>query len=91
VGIARQQVIDQGLPLPPEDYLPRTLEQEIVMYADKFNSKSNPPSFITQERQSKRAARFGEDNLLRWRALVDRYGVPDIIGMAERYHMPVKA
>jgi uncharacterized protein len=90
VGITRQEVVEQHLPLPPAEYLPTTVEQEIVMYADKFNSKSHPPACISVERQERRAARFGEGNLLRWHALVARYGVPDIEAVAREYHMPIK-
>lgn len=90
VGITRRQVVEQHLPLPPDDYVPRTPEQEIVMYADKFNSKSQPPAFVSAETQEKRCARFGADNLERWRALVRRYGVPDLPPMARRYAMRIK-
>jgi uncharacterized protein len=36
VGLSRQDVIQQGLPLPPGDYLAETGEETLVMYADKF-------------------------------------------------------
>lgn len=90
VGVTRQQVISQHLPLAVDDYVPQSQEQEIVMYADKFNSKSHPPAFISQKLQEKRAARFGEENLLRWHALVARYGLPDIGKLAAEYRMPIK-
>lgn len=44
-GIARQDVLDQGLPLPAKEMLPVTLEEKIICYADKFFSKNGgaPP------------------------------------------------
>ena len=42
VGLTRETVESQGLPLPPADYVPMNLEQEVVMVADKYNSKSIP-------------------------------------------------
>ena len=39
-GIARQDVLDQGLPLPAKEMLPVTLEEKIICYADKFFSKN---------------------------------------------------
>lgn len=39
VGITRDDVVRQSLPIPVDDYLPRTPEEELVMYADKFHSK----------------------------------------------------
>ncbi len=40
-GITLEQVIREELPLPPKDYCPRTIEEEIICYADKFYSKSH--------------------------------------------------
>ena len=68
-------VIAQNLPLPPVDYMPVNLEQEIVMVADKYNSKSIPPKFLTAEAYTRKAARFGESNKREWLRLLERYGV----------------
>ena len=87
VGLTRAQVEAQGLPLPPADYVPVTLEQETVMVADKYHSKSVPPKFVSVDAYTARAARFGEENRRRWLELVERYGRPDIAALAERYHM----
>ena len=54
------------------------LEQEVVMYADKFHSKSVPPKFLQVEAYTARAERFGGENKQRWLDLVAKYGVPDI-------------
>ena len=87
VGLTRAQVEAQGLPLPPADYVTVTLEQETVMVADKYHSKSVPPKFVSVDAYTARAARFGEENRRRWLELVERYGRPDIAALAERYHM----
>ena len=89
VGLTRQQVIDQGLPLPPDDYVPTTLEQEVVMVADKYNSKSVPPKFLTAQSYAVKAARFGDENRRRWLDLVEQYGEPNVPALAERFHMRV--
>lgn len=85
VGITRAEVEQQGLPLPPADYTPRTIEQEIVMYADKFHTKSRPPQFVSVEAARRSAARFGEGNAERFDALVGRYGVPNLRPLADEY------
>ena len=90
VGLTREAVVAQGLPLPPDDYVPVNLEQEIVMYADKFHSKSVPPKFLTVDAYTARAERFGEDNKRTWLELVDKWGVPDVPTLAARYAMRVK-
>ncbi|MFC5221636.1 HD domain-containing protein [Bifidobacterium leontopitheci] len=89
VGLTRQMVIDQHLPLPASDYSPKTLEQEIVMVADKYNSKSLPPKFLTVDAYTRKAAKYGEDNKRRWLELVEQYGVPDVPALAERFHMRI--
>lgn len=90
VGITRDEVVSQGLPLPVDDYMPRTIEQEIVMYADKFHTKSRPPAFVTLESARASAARFGESNAARFDALVARYGVPTLRGLADEYGMGLR-
>lgn len=89
VGLTREDVERQGLPLPSADYVPMNLEQEIVMYADKFHSKSVPPKFLTVDAYTARAERFGDENKRRWLELVDKYGVPDIPSLADQYQMRI--
>ena len=40
-GITMDQVIREDLPIPVQDYLPVSLEERIICYADKFYSKSH--------------------------------------------------
>lgn len=87
VGLTKDEVIRQELPLPPTDYVPVNLEQETVMVADKFHSKSTPPKFLSVDAYTAKAARFGEENSRKWLELVEQYGRPDIAAMAEKYHM----
>ncbi|MBW3079776.1 HD domain-containing protein [Bifidobacterium simiiventris] len=87
VGLTKDEVIRQELPLPPADYVPVNLEQETVMVADKFHSKSTPPKFLSVDAYTAKAARFGEENSRKWLDLVEQYGRPDIAALAEKYHM----
>ena len=90
VGLTREDVERQGLPLPVDDYMPRTLEQEVVMVADKYNSKSIPPKFLTVDAYTAKAGRFGKENQRHWLELVDQYGVPDVPALAERFGMRIQ-
>lgn len=90
VGLTKDDVVRQGLPLPPADYVPMNLEQELVMVADKYNSKSLPPKFLTADAYTVRAERFGEENKRRWLDLLDQYGVVDVEPMAAEYGMVLK-
>lgn len=49
VGLTKQDVVGQKLPLPIADYLAGTDEELLVMYADKFHSKTTPPYFNSYE------------------------------------------
>ena len=40
-GITIEQVVREQLPIPVQDYAPRTLEEKLVCYADKFYSKTH--------------------------------------------------
>lgn len=89
VGLTREQVVAQHLPLPVDDYVPRSCEQEIVMVADKYNSKSIPPRFLTAQAYERKASRFGEGNARRWMQLVMQYGNPNITELAQRFDMSI--
>jgi len=39
VGITRQEIVEQGLPLPVRDMVPESLEERIISWADLFYSK----------------------------------------------------
>lgn len=90
VGITRSEVVAQGLPLPPDDYMPKTIEQEIVMYADKFHTKSDPMQFVSLKAARASAARFGMSNATRFDNLVARYGVPDLESLSHEYGMSIR-
>ncbi len=53
-GISKKEIIKNNFPLPKKDFLPVTLEQKLVCYADKFHSKSgkkdNPESIRKEMR-----------------------------------------
>ncbi|MBM2619786.1 HDIG domain-containing protein [Actinoplanes sp. LDG1-06] len=85
VGLTRDDVLAQSLPLPPEDYLDETPSETLVMYADKFHSKSTPPRFVTIESYTRSVGRFGPRKAERFAELVARYGEPDLESLARRY------
>ncbi len=39
-GISASEIVARNLPIPPRDYLPISLEEKLICYADKFYSKS---------------------------------------------------
>lgn len=79
VGLSLQDVVQQALPIPAGDYFAETVEEELVMYADKFHSKSSPPEFVTAAAYQDAVLRFGADKSMRFAALVERYGEPELL------------
>ena len=67
-GITLRQIEEQHLPLPPGDYLPETMEEQLVCYADKFFSKSHPDRVLTPAQAAKSLERFGKDGVERFLA-----------------------
>ena len=90
VGLTTQDVVREHLPLPVADYLAGTPEEELVMYADTFHSKSDPPTFTTSFRARRQLARFGPDKVARFDAFVARFGVPDLAPLAARFGHSVR-
>ena len=78
VGITASDVLRQSLPIPPADYLAETPEERLVMYADKFHTKSVPPAFLTAEQYESIARRYGADKAKTFRAMVTHYGEPTL-------------
>jgi uncharacterized protein len=85
VGLSRDDVLSQGLPLPPADYLAETGEEELVMYADKFHSKTAPPAFITAASYAAGIQRFGEAKAMAFEAMWQRFGEPNLSPFINKY------
>ncbi len=65
-GITLRQIEEQQLPLPHHDFLPETMEEKLICYADKFFSKSHPDRVRTVEQAAKSVARHGADGAERF-------------------------
>jgi uncharacterized protein len=88
VGLTREAVIEQNLPLPARDYSPTTPEERLVMYADKFHSKMGPhdSQFNSVAAYRQHLTQFGSSIVARFDALVAEYGAPDLAALAVRHH-----
>ncbi|WP_345558734.1 HD domain-containing protein [Streptomonospora halophila] len=78
MGITREDIRAQGLPIPPGDYVAESAEEELVMFADKFHSKAGPPVLVSPATVAARLSRFGAEKELRFKALLAKYGEPDL-------------
>ena len=85
MGLTKDDVIRQRLPLPPADYLAETGEEELVMYADKFHSKTSPPTLLTAGAYAASVRRFGAAKVTAFEAMRARFGDPDLAPFASAY------
>jgi uncharacterized protein len=85
VGLTKQDIYTQNLPLPPQDYIAKTPEEALVMYADKFHSKTDPPLFNSYEWYRADIARFGKDKVTALEHLAQQFGIPDLAPLVSQY------
>jgi uncharacterized protein len=78
VGLTRHDIETRRLPLPPDDYLAVTAEERLVMYADKFHTKSRPSVFLTPDEYAAHVRRFGEEKVTAFETLRTEFGDPDL-------------
>lgn len=94
VGLTEQDVIDQQIPIPVADYTAQTNEERLIMYADKFHSKSNPPHeppyFCTGEWFRRSVGQFGEDKIAKFDALMVQFGTPNLAPLSQRFGHQIK-
>jgi uncharacterized protein len=62
-GLTRQQIVSQQLPLPPQDFVPEVVEEQVVCYADKFYSKSHPDRVLTVLEAAQSLEKFGHEGV----------------------------
>ena len=65
-GLSAREIEQQDLPLPHRDFLPETIEEKIICYADKFYSKSHLDRCKTLPQAEKTVSRFGDEGLQRF-------------------------
>lgn len=85
MGLTHADVRDQRLPIPVADYVAESAEERLVMYADKFHSKTEPPTFVTADSYAVALRRFGEDKVAIFEALREEFGEPDLTPFIDAY------
>lgn len=68
-GLTADDVERFALPLPPGDYMPETLLEKLICYADKFYSKSGDMQRKSLDRVRRSMEKFGGDTPARFEAL----------------------
>lgn len=65
-GLSKESILAQELPLPIQDFLPETIEEKLICFADKFFSKSRPTERKSVEEARKSISKFGIESLQRF-------------------------
>ncbi len=72
-GLSLDDIVRQDLPLPHQSFLPETLEEQLICYADKFFSKTRLDQEKTVEQAERSLSKFGEEGVLRFRHWVELF------------------
>lgn len=73
-GITAAEVVEQGLPLPVADYMPQTMLERLVCYADKFYSKSGAMERKPLDKAIRSMERISPSTLHRFMMLHEEFG-----------------
>lgn len=65
-GLSLDDIIRENLPIPHRDMLPVSIEEQIICYADKFYTKSEPDCEKTPEEIRKSLSKYGEASVKRF-------------------------
>jgi uncharacterized protein len=87
VGIDKRHIIEHNLDMPHEDFHAETPEERLVMYADKFHSKT--PRFNKSETYARFVSRYGEGKAEEFKKLIDEFGLPDLEHLSKKYSQPL--
>jgi uncharacterized protein len=62
-GLTREEIVNQNIPIPPSRYVPETIEEIVICYADKFFSKGELTRELTVDEIEKSLIKYGSDKV----------------------------
>ena len=68
-GITMEQIVCEQLPIPLQDYVPRSLEERLICYADKFYSKTRLGEDKPMAKIRQHMWKYGSDAMARFDAM----------------------
>ena len=75
VGLTREDILTQKLPLPPTDIVPESVEEQIIAYVDNFFSKGAAPHVPRKfDSVRKKMASFGARCLFTFDMWAEKFG-----------------
>lgn len=65
-GLYLSEIVLKQLPLPHRDLIPISLEEQLICFADKFFSKSQPNTCFTTQDVRQKLVKYGPEGVLRF-------------------------
>lgn len=90
VGFTKEDVVVNNLPMPAKDYMPLNQEQKLVMYADKFHSKTFPSTFNSFEWYKDFTKKFGATKPIEFQKLATEFGIPNLEPIAKKHNQLIR-
>lgn len=87
LGLSKQEIIEKSWPLPARDYIPGSIEGELLCYADRFHSKK--PTFNSYGIFLKRLRESMPQQADKFESCSEKFGIPNIDALAEKYRQPI--
>ncbi len=88
MGLTSEEIKQAGMSLPYRDYVPSSIEGDILCYADRFHSKK--PVFNSFDSFYKRLSDGLPAQARKFKELSEKFGIPDIEALAKKYGHPIK-
>lgn len=90
MGLTKEEIMNpkRPWPLPARDYVPASLEAELLCYADRFHTKR--PVFNSFENFRDKLAADLPLQAKKFEEAVARFGLPDLGSLAETYGHPLQ-
>jgi uncharacterized protein len=70
--------------------MPETIEETLIMYADKFHSKSNPPVFNSFDWYREHVAQFGHEKAESFERMAQKFGIPKLESLSKKYGFAIR-
>ena len=83
LGITKENIKEQKLQLPLNDYIPITLEEELIAFADRFHTKQ--PSFCTFEEEKRKLEKFDSIKGMKMDLFKKKFGLPNLSPLINKY------
>lgn len=85
VGVTKKEIEQRNLPLPAQDYIPQTIEERLIAYADNFHSKV--PQFNSYDWVCQKLGEYGKQKVTELEEYKKEFGLPDLHTYSEKYKM----